>query len=144
MFLKKQFNTDIDHETAQRLRDKCRELGVGIGHFIRCITVPDDAEALYEGDDLSFADIPRPTPVHPGEICNDDRITARMSEAQHEILTRYALKAEMTRSELMRLLVVQALEDPSINIIVGRSEWQVEYNCQKLLDAIRGRNKIES
>ena len=143
MFMKKQFNTEIDHETAQRVREKCRELDVGIGHFIRCIIVPDDVEALYEGDDLSFADIPRLTLARPGEICNDDRITARMSVAQYEVLTRYALKAEMSRSELMCLLVSQALEDPSINIIAGHSEWRVEHDCRELLDAIRGRNKIE-
>lgn len=143
MFMKKQFNTEIDHETAQRVREKCRELDVGIGHFIRCIIVPDDVEALYEGDDLSFAGIPRLTLARPGEICNDDRITARMSVAQYEVLTRYALKAEMSRSELMRLLVSQALEDPSINIIAGHSEWRVEHDCRELLDAIRGRNKIE-
>lgn len=142
MFMKKQFNTEIDHETAQRLRDKCRELGVGIGHLIRCIIVPDDENALYEGDDLSFSDIPRPTPVHRGENINDDRITARLSEAEHEVLTRYALKGELTRSELMRLLISQALDDPSLDIIVQRSDWQVERNCRALLNAIRDRKKV--
>ncbi|WP_152571206.1 ribbon-helix-helix protein, CopG family [Bifidobacterium tsurumiense] len=141
--MKKQFNTEIDHETAQRLRDKCKELGVGIGHFIRCIIVPDDAEALHEGDDLGFADIPRPTPVHSGENRNDDRISARMSEAEHEVLTRYAIKGELTRSELMRLLISQALEDPQVDIIVERTDWQVERKCRELLNAIRGRKEIK-
>lgn len=144
MFLKKQFNLEIDQGAAQRVREKCRELDVGISHFIRCIIVPDDVDCLYDGDDLSFADIPRLTHTRPGELRYDDRITVRMSEAQHEVLTRYALKSEMSRSELMRLMISYALDDPSINIIAGRSEWQVERNCRELLNTIRGRKTTES
>ncbi|QAY33021.1 hypothetical protein ESN35_06105 [Bifidobacterium pullorum subsp. gallinarum] len=141
MFMKKQFNVEIDHETVQRVRDKCGELGVGIGHLMRCIIVPDDVEALYGGDDLSFSDIPRPTTVHRWENINDGRITMRMSETEHEILTRRALREEMTRSELMRILVTRALEDPSLDAIAEQSEWQVERRCRELLNTIRDRKE---
>ena len=129
MFMKKQFNTEIDHETAQRVRDKCRELDIRIGHFIRCIIVPDDADALYDGDDLDFGDVPRAIPVHSGGNANDDLLSARMSEAEHEVLTRCAIKGELTRSELMRLLVAQALENPELGVITDRSDWEIELAC---------------
>lgn len=139
MFMKKQFNTEIDHETAQRVREKCRELDIRIGHFIRCIIVPDDADALYDGDDLDFGDVPRAIPVHSGGNANDDLLSARMSEAEHEVLTRCAIKGELTRSELMRLLIAQALENPELGVITDRSDWEIELACRKLLNAIRDR-----
>ena len=45
----------------------------------------------------------------------------------------------MTRSELMRILVTRALEDPSLDAIAEQSEWQVERRCRELLNTIRDR-----
>lgn len=144
MFMKKQFNTEIDHETAQRVRDKCRELDIRIGHFIRCIIVPDDADALYDGDDLDFGDVPRAIPVHSGGNANDDLLSARMSEAEHEVLTRCAIKGELTRSELMRLLVAQALENPELGVITidptGRSSLPAGSSSMRFVTGRRTEN----
>lgn len=139
MFLTKQFNTEIDRETARRVRDKCRELDIRIGHFIRSIIVPESIEDLYQGEDLDFRGIPKAIPVHPERNRNDDVISVRMSEAEHEVLTRYALNGELTRSELIRILISKMLDDPSLPMIVEREDWQIERRCRELRAMIHDR-----
>lgn len=142
--MKKQFNVEIDRETSQRVRDKCRELDISIGHFIRSVIVPDSVDDLYDGDDLGFGDVPRAIPVHRERNRNDAIISARMSETEYEVLTRCAIKGELTRSELVRDLILQMLDNPELGIIAERTDWEIELTCRRLLNAIRDRKKSKT
>lgn len=139
MFLARQFRFTADHGLHGRLVGKCGELDVTVAHFVRCALIPDTDDVLERGDRLDAGDIPSPRGVHPNDGEDMRVIGLRMTEAEHEVVARWAIHEGMTMAELARMAVNDLIGSPSVSENVERSERTLDLRCRLLLKGIGAR-----
>ena len=139
MFLARQFRFTADHGLHGRLVGKCGELDVTVAHFVRCALIPDTDDVLERGDRLDAGDIPSPRGVHPNDGEDMRVIGLRMTEAEHEVVARWAIHEGMTMAELARMAVNDLIGSPSVSENIERSERTLDLRCRLLLKGIGAR-----
>lgn len=144
MFYAHQFTIEIDHETAQRFRDKCEQAGVTIAHALRCLLRPDSADKLYRGEHYNFANVPRLPRTEHARGARTDSLAVSLTPAMYDVFTRYALGAEASRSELARELIGASLSDPEFDLMVSPKTWTLELDCREMLASIKAANHEEN
>ena len=139
MFLARQFRFTADHGLHGRLVGKCGELDVTVAHFVRCALIPDTDDVLERGDRLDAGDIPSPRGVHPNDGEDMRVIGLRMTEAEHEVVARWAIHEGMPMAELARMAVNDLIGSPSVSENIERSERTLDLRCRLLLKGIGAR-----
>lgn len=136
VFLKRQFRFTADHELHGKLVDKCGELDVTVAHFVRCALVPDTGDVLERGDRLDTGDIPSPRGIHPNNCDDMHVIGLRVTQAEHEVIARWAIHEGMSMAELARTAIGDLIGSPSVAETVERSERTLDLRCRLLLKEI--------
>lgn len=136
MFYKHQFTIEIDHETAQRFRDRCAQAHVGIAHALRCLLRPDSADGLYRGAHYDFSGIPRLPHEDLANGGRPDSLSVGLTPAMYDVFTRYALGENTSRSELARKLIKASLTDPNFDLKVAEKTRTLELDCRESLAGI--------
>ena len=136
MFLARQFRFTADHGLHGRLVGKCGELDVTVAHFVRCALIPDTDDVLERGDRLDAGDIPSPRGVHPNDGEDMRVIGLRMTEAEHEVVARWAIHEGMTMAELARMAIAVMIEKEDARDRIEEPEWSLDQKCRSLLEEI--------